>query len=237
MGALALLVAGVGALFTAKWLHTRVLVLALVAAAPAYMFLRATGIWSGDSLVALSSLVHERRGQSLQSRITNDGMLVERALQKPVFGWGGWGRARVYEEDWKGDLVDVAVTDGLWIIALGNTGLVGLTAITAAMLLPAALVLYRLPKRTWWQPTAAPAVVLATLVVLYALDNLFNAMLNPIYVVTAGALTNLCLVIRVAAAAPLAAQQARVWPAVPAGPDARYVAATGRRRKPVTKTL
>ena len=37
------------------------------------------------------------------------------ALDRPVFGWGGWGRSRLHDDQGR----DVSVTDGLCIISAG----------------------------------------------------------------------------------------------------------------------
>lgn len=186
MGALSLLVAGWIALWAARRFKTKLIAFVLVTIAPLYMITRASGNWAGDGLVYFASSVNDRRAESIRFRLENEELLIEKALQRPAFGWGRWGRARVYAEMWDGTLKDVTVTDGLWVIAIGNTGLVGLASITAVLLCPAYLFLRRLPVGAWDSPSVGPAVVIAMLVVLYAIDNLFNAMQNPIYLVAAG---------------------------------------------------
>ncbi len=187
MGALSLLIFGLTALFSIRFLQRPVLVYLLILAAPAYMAFRATGKWSAESMVEMASAIHPERGRSLQGRLENDTILAEKALRKPLFGWGGWGRSRIYDENGK----DISVTDGLWIITLGTMGLTGLTALTASLLLPAALFAWWYPVRRWVDPRAGPAAALAILVVLYMIDNLFNAMFNPVYVMAAAGLVSL----------------------------------------------
>ncbi len=190
MGALVLLLAGLVVLFFAKRWGTRLAVYALLASLPLYMTVRATGQWSGESMVAAAALVHEDRAGSLQFRLDNENLLAERALERPIFGWGGWGRARIHD-----DVTGRSLTtpDGLWIIALGSRGIVGLSAFTITMLLPAVLVFRRYPVRWWMHPNIASSIVMALAVVLYVADCLFNAMLNPVYVVTAGGLVSLAM--------------------------------------------
>jgi hypothetical protein len=67
----------------------------------------------------------EDRASSLNFRFRNEEALLERAMEKPLFGWGGYGRARY----------DDSTTDGYWIITVGNRGLVGFFALfgTAAL--------------------------------------------------------------------------------------------------------
>ena len=84
----------------------------MAAVAPLYCGVRTVGLWDGHSAVALTkSIVGEDRAGSLEFRLDNEDMLIARAMQRPLFGWGGWGRARVHDEDGK----DISVTDGLWI--------------------------------------------------------------------------------------------------------------------------
>ena len=70
-------------------------------------------------------------------------------------------------------------------------GFVGLISLTLAMLLPAGLFLARFPIERWNQPGLAPVAVIATIVDLFLLDCLVNAMPNVIYVIAAGGLFNI----------------------------------------------
>jgi hypothetical protein len=90
-------------------------------------------MWDGGEVVTfIAEHVSEERAESLQFRLDNEDILADRALQNPLFGWATWGKARVYDEEGR----DISVTDGLWIIALGNHGLVGLVSMTLAVLMP-----------------------------------------------------------------------------------------------------
>ncbi len=188
MGAISLLLFGLAAFFAIKWFRTPVLVYLLILVSPLYMAVRASGRWSATPLVEMVAAVHQRRADSLQTRLDNENRLSQKALQRPVFGWGRWGRNRVYNEQGE----DISLTDGLWIIALGYTGIVGLAALTSTLLLPPLIFLRRFAVRSWLHPAIAPAGALAVLVALYVIDNLFNAMYNPIYMVAIGGLVCWC---------------------------------------------
>ena len=112
---------------------------------------------------------------------------MARALENPVFGWGGWGRSRVHDAAGK----EATVADGLWIIALGERGFVGLVALGLTLLLPAARFAWLYPPRRWSEPAVAPAAAAAVLLALYAIDCLMNAMVNPVYLLAAGGLAGL----------------------------------------------
>jgi hypothetical protein len=187
MGAICLLVFGLGVLFSIRWTGKPLLVYLLILSSPLYMTVRASGRWSAESMVEMAAMVHPQRAASLDDRLRNDSMLAEKALARPLFGWGGWGRARIYREDGR----DISITDGLWIILLGNSGIFGLAACTATLLVPPAMFLHRYPARWWLDPGVAGAAAAAILVVLYMIDNLFNAMFNPVYVMASAGLVTL----------------------------------------------
>jgi O-antigen ligase len=89
----------------------------------------------------------------------------------------------------------------MWLIALGVNGLLGLASFVALLLLPPLAFLRRAPGRVWAHPAVAPAAVVAIAVTLYMCDSLFNAMLNPLFVVAAGGLTSIVISSRRAARA------------------------------------
>jgi hypothetical protein len=150
-----------------------------------YMGLRITGAWDGSHLVRTVEAVPfvQDRAESLQYRLEAEELLAAHALRQPAFGWGGWGRNRPARVD---ESAEEVATDGLWIITLGQRGMVGLLAVTAVILLPGALFLKRMPLRAWRRPETAPAAVMSVMLVLFMIDSLFNAMLNPIYLLAAG---------------------------------------------------
>ena len=187
-GALALLAAGVASLFAVKHLRTVAPLVCLVALPLLYMAGRVSGAWSGDGLVDVAgALFGEERAISLQCRQDNENLLMEKAMQRPLFGWGGWGRNRVYDEQGE----DVTITDGLWIIGLGMNGIVGLAALTLMLLAPVWMLLMKLSARQWALPAAAAVASLSVLLTLYMIDNLFNGMVNPIFTLVAGGLAGL----------------------------------------------
>jgi len=158
----------------------------------AYVAARATGCWTGDSLVTwVAATVGPDRAQSVQFRVVNEQRLVDRARQRWVVGWGGWGRALAPAPGGK-----PLTPDSLWIIAFGNYGLVGLASVGAALLVPVVVFWMRVPIWLWTLPRLAPAAVLALVVALYAIDNCFNAMVNPVYMLAAGGLAGVVVEIR-----------------------------------------
>ena len=182
-----LLLIGTGLWFALKWSNTRIPTILMILIPLTYIVTRSTGFWSGEHAVTLvETLLNQRRAESLGVRITNENQLVAKALLQPIFGWGGWSRARIIIEE-TGE--DVSLTDGMWVIALGNNGLVGLGSFYSSLLLPMFLITRRFSAPELRTPPIAAACALATVTNLHAVDCIANAMVNPIYSMILGAVT------------------------------------------------
>ncbi|HOS96286.1 MAG TPA: O-antigen ligase domain-containing protein [Deltaproteobacteria bacterium] len=186
--AIAYLFGGVAILFLSRRIRKPLFIILLLAIPLLYLPVRATGMWDGGEVVSfIAEHVSEERAESLQFRLDNEDILADRALQNPLFGWATWGKARVYDEEGR----DISVTDGLWIIAFGNHGLVGLVSMTLAVLMPVFFFVRSYPASSWGDPRVASAAALSLLLAIYMVDNLLNAMVNPIFIVTAGGISGL----------------------------------------------
>jgi hypothetical protein len=89
-----------------------------------YPLLRVAGLVPTTLAISTATIRSEERGESLEFRFINEEQLLERASQRILTGWGRYGRNRVYDSDGK----DVSVTDGRWIITLGQFGIIGFIA-------------------------------------------------------------------------------------------------------------
>jgi len=187
-GAVVLFVVGMAALyFSSKW-KTTLIIWLLLCIPPLYMVTRSTGLWTGENLSsAVAEKFSEERGQSLQFRFDNETILVERALDGTFFGWGGWNRSRVFDEDGR----DISITDGLWIITLGTKGIYGLTLLTIVILLPVFLLLHRSVPGQWNSREWGSISVMSILLLIYMIDNLLNGMVNPIFMLFNGGICGL----------------------------------------------
>lgn len=106
-----------------------------------YPMARAVDVVPTTALVEWAAKVNPERAQSLNFRIQQENLLLERAMQKPIAGWGAWGRARVYDTETGEDL---SVTDGTWIIFFGNHGWIGYLCVFGLLcLIPIRLMLRR----------------------------------------------------------------------------------------------
>jgi O-antigen ligase len=187
--AYAILLGFIGAvvLWLSRATRAPVFVVALLMVPPVYMVGRTLAGFTGEPLVEFAEMIDADRALSLQTRLTSENLLWNRAAARPILGWGGGGRQMVTDETGK----MTAIPDGMWIIALGRHGWIGLLAMTGTLLLPAAMFLRRWKPRLWAQGIVGPAAGLAVVLVLFMCDNLMNAMFNPMYLLAAGGLAGL----------------------------------------------
>ena len=188
--AAALMLVGMAVLIAIRYFYSlpRLLaVLLLGLTPPVYTYVRAREIWSGQTMVKLASHISADRASSLNFRLKNEELLLDRARQNPIFGWGGWNRFQATDE--RGRVI--SVPDQAWIIALGKTGMIGLVSFQLMLLLPLMVLLKRVPLRFWSHPAVAPAAVMAVIVTLHMWDCLLNAMVNPMFMMACGGLTGM----------------------------------------------
>jgi len=151
-----------------------------------YPTLRANALIPINTIESVASAFSSDRANSLDYRLRNEDILLTRARERPWFGWGGYGRNRVFVvTDW-GSTVDVSVTDGAWIIALGSNGWLGYISLFGLLSYPL-LHLFRMRRQA-----ISPATVALAAMLLYSLLDLIpNAALPPITWLICGALAGL----------------------------------------------
>lgn len=86
-----------------------------------FPMLRSAGMIPVETAIVVAEGIDIQRADSLGTRFENENLLLEKSGQRPFFGWGGWSRTRIFDETGR----DVTISDGLWIITLGNSGWVG----------------------------------------------------------------------------------------------------------------
>ncbi len=97
----------------------------LVVIALSYPVLSVLKLFPKQMILEVANFISEDRAQSLKFRFENEEQLLDRALERPVFGWGRYGRNRVYNNDTG---KDESTTDGAWLITIGGFGLFGFVA-------------------------------------------------------------------------------------------------------------
>lgn len=181
---------GFGMLYATRWLRTSIPLLILIFAIPTYLYFPATGNFNGDGFVTfVEQTLGPERAFSIKTRFNAEEILVEKARERMVFGWGGWGRNRVIDESGK----DAAITDSLWVLTYGTTGLVGLVSFVVTFLLPSLFFTICYPARLWSDRRLAPAAAFAVIVPLYMLDCVLNAMPNAVLMIANGGIANMVL--------------------------------------------
>jgi hypothetical protein len=158
--------------------------LLLVSIAIAYPLLRSADLIPTQQVVRLIETIDYDRAHSLGFRFENEDRLLERAFERPLFGWGRYGRSRVYDPD-SGE--DLSVTDGRWIIDIGGFGLVGFLAEFGLL----ALCVLKATLTSPLARTQSERLSLATLAQILSMnifDLLPNASLVPLTWLFAGTL-------------------------------------------------
>jgi hypothetical protein len=90
----------------------------------AYPLLRTADLIPTNYMLAAASSISAKRADSLQARFDQEQQLLDKARLRMFFGWGRYGRSRIFDE-WGND---TSVTDGRWVITLGVFGLFGFLA-------------------------------------------------------------------------------------------------------------
>lgn len=159
------------------------LAMAFAVLALTYPMLRNFNAVPLDTILAKVEQVNPHRAQSLGFRFYNEQQLLDRAAEKPVFGWGGWGRSLIRDDE-TGDII--SIPDGRWIIVFGTFGWLGYLCefglLAWPLLMLGAYSLRR--KRGALSPLIGPVSLILGVTML---DMLINATLTPLTWLTAGA--------------------------------------------------
>lgn len=143
-----------------------------------YPMARGVDIVPTDWITArIASFSAPERVGSLIFRFNNEDALLERANERPLFGWGGWGRNRVWSETGG----NVSVTDGTWIIIFGQSGWIGYLARFGLLTMPIMFLAFR--RRNVDVASSALCLALAANLT----DLLPNSGLTPVTWLMAGA--------------------------------------------------
>ena len=119
-------------LFAPARLMLRVAVI-LAAIVLAFPVLRGTGLIPIEAMVDFAAGYSEDRAQSLAFRFYHEDAFLARVAERPVFGWGSWGRNAIYDPITGESL---SVSDGQWIISMSVFGYVGFFGFFGLMLAP-----------------------------------------------------------------------------------------------------
>jgi hypothetical protein len=155
----------------------------IVAVALLYPTLRTVDLFPSNTVLDFAAFFDEERAASLKFRFNQEDMLLAHANERPLFGWGRYGRNRIYSSS--GD--DISTTDGLWIITLGQLGFFGFLAQFGLLAMP----VFRALASFRFVAQKRDAIVLGVLTLIVALtivEQIPNASISPWSWLLAGAL-------------------------------------------------
>ncbi|SDK93235.1 hypothetical protein [Aliiruegeria lutimaris] len=153
---------------------------AVAAATLSYPVLRGNDLVPVERMAGFAQSIDADRAESLRFRVENEDALLAKANEKPFFGWGGWGRSRVYDTEGR----DISVTDGAWVILFGQGGWVLYLSTFGLLCMPVLLTAWRSKSH----PPDGVAIALTLLLCANTIDLLPNSGLLPITWMMAGAL-------------------------------------------------
>lgn len=160
--------------------RTQLLIAACIAGTVmTYPLLRAADLVPTDRVVAIAESIDPARAKSFEFRLRNEDILLEKARERAVFGWGGYSRNRVFDEAGR----DLSITDGEWIIHLGMGGWVRYIGFFGLLCWP--LIALFISKRDRIDPYCA---ALALILAAKLLDLIPNSAVHPYIWLMAGAL-------------------------------------------------
>lgn len=122
-----------------------------------YPMLRSADLIPTERVLAQIERIDPERVGSLAFRFGNEDILLDRASQRPLFGWGGWNRGRIFDDRGR----DISVTDGRWVIIFGQGGWVRYLAEYGLLTGPILLLAFRRRSRGLEPAAAGLALVLA----------------------------------------------------------------------------
>lgn len=166
--------------------HRMMIRLALVFGLTAVIYptLRQFQLIPTDAILEQVAAVKPERAESLEYRFNNEAQLLVRAAEKPLFGWGGWGRSLIRDDE-TGRIM--SIPDGRWIVVFGTFGWLGYICEFGLLALPIFLMGWEIRRRRdlVLPPYVGPAALILGITMM---DMLLNATLTPITWLTAGAI-------------------------------------------------
>ncbi len=114
-----LLAAPLAAFASSRWL--RRVATGVAAVVLLYPVLRQADLFPTSAVLSVAELAGPDRRASVQFRFDNEDLLVKKARERALFGWGEYHRNEIFDD--AGHVT--SVTDGAWIISLGTSGIVG----------------------------------------------------------------------------------------------------------------
>lgn len=132
-----------------------------------------------EQILTAARSIGPDREVSLRFRFDNETVLSDRAYERPLFGWGLWGRHHIMDDNGR----MLTVTDGRWILVLGVLGWVGFLAEFGLLTLPLLMAFRRVDMDH--APYLGPV---ALILAVNVFDLIPNATITPLTWLFAGAI-------------------------------------------------
>ena len=142
-----------------------------------YPVLSIMDLFPHQLLIDMASSFSPERGESLAFRFHQESLLLEHAIDKLYFGWGGWDRNRL----------EGSIADGFWIAIVGTNGLVGFVTLFGL----AAVSVFRTSRACKLLESKPEKMVLAghaLIISIIMIDQIPNESFNALSVFLIGAL-------------------------------------------------
>jgi hypothetical protein len=189
VGAILLLFAGIGTLLLMPRINIRIFAICLVVCLAVFLAIRATGAWSVQTFAkktrlgqVVTRIVKSTGRGSVGWRLAMEERHLTTARKHLLAGTGhtDWWREDKNGRPW-----------GLWLLAFGAYGVIGLVTLHLIFLVPPFLLLRHIPPRCWRTPAFAAPAALAMLLLISMVDNLLNSTFILPLLLAAGAIGDL----------------------------------------------
>ena len=161
------------------------LAVCIAAFAITYPALKGVGLVPEAAILEAAASIDPDRAASLEFRFMNENRLLDRAQEKPLFGWGNYDRNQIMNP---ANGVIETITDGRWIIVIGQLGWLGFLAEFGVLVLPVFL-LWREVRHRAADDYSLLIAPLSLMLAVNVFELLPNATLTPLTWLMAGALT------------------------------------------------
>jgi hypothetical protein len=150
-----------------------------------YPMLRAFHWFPTDGVVEFFARFNEERAGSLEFRFDEEERLLDKALQRPWFGWSGYGRGHIFNH--RGE--NISVIDGAWIAVVGTSGIAGFVTYFGLLVIPVIVAWRSFHLIPQSQQRMVAGITLLSAV--YMVDLLPNGLFNQLPLFLAGAVMGL----------------------------------------------
>ncbi len=143
-----------------------------------YPVLRGLELVPLEDVLAFVNNISSQRAASLEFRLNTEELLLARAQERPLFGWGTWGRNLYIGGG------NYAVVDGHWVIALSVYGWAGFLARFGLLVFPVILLLWHWRR----DEIGMESIVIGCVLTASVIDLIPNSGMTPDKLLMAGAL-------------------------------------------------